>query len=121
MCQYLGDDGEILQLGLSVGGSEERQVVEEVGCSTILGFRDLTHPRWVIGSGLGRGKVGGVGRGGVGEHVEEESCRDWTEAPDKGVHHHYLFCLCPCLPQIAQPHHLVTKPSAPNAAPHPLL
>lgn len=91
MCQYLGYDGEVLELGLRVGGSEEREVVQKITRPAILRFGNLTHPRWVIGSGLGWGKVGGVGRGGVGEHIQEESCRDWTEPPDEGIHHHHLL------------------------------
>lgn len=117
--QDLGYDGEVLQLGLGVGGAKEGQVVQEVGRSTIFGLRDLAHPRWIVGLCLDLGEVGGVRCGGVREDVEEEARRHGPEPPHQGVHRHHLLRLAPRVPQVAQPHHLLAEPSAPDAATHP--
>ncbi|MPC83688.1 hypothetical protein E2C01_078403 [Portunus trituberculatus] len=41
----LGNERQVLHLGLSVGGSQEWQVVEQVRGARILALRQLTHPR----------------------------------------------------------------------------
>lgn len=80
MCQYLGYNREILHLGFSVGGSEEWQVVQEVGNPSIFGFRNLAHPCWIISGGLHSVEVSGVGCGG--EDIEEEPRWHRAKAPN---------------------------------------